>query len=71
MKDVYSTGEVAAVCGVSGTMVRKWCDSGALPHFVVPGPGGYRRVTRAALLKFLKDNGMPFTERLGEDDGGS
>lgn len=60
---MFTTHQVARVCHVSDRTVKNWCDRGTLEGYrLPPGPGekyGPRRVTRAALVKFLKANGMP------------
>lgn len=32
-----TTGQVAAIFGVTTTTVKRWADSGLLPHFRTPG----------------------------------
>lgn len=65
--DVYTTGKIAKLCGVSPRTVAMWIDHGHLKGWRTPGGG--RRVLRAALAKFLKDNGMPFVLPEEVDDG--
>ena len=57
-KDVYTTGEVAEICKVSQQTVIRCFDSGRLGGFRIPG-SKFRRIPRDALVKFMKDNGMP------------
>ena len=57
-KNVYTTGDVARICGVASRTVSKWFDSGRLRGYRVPG-GRNRRIPRESLIRFLRDNGMP------------
>lgn len=58
MRDVYTTGEVARVCKVANRTVSKWIDTGRIKGYRLPGSRD-RRVTHGALLRFLRENGMP------------
>jgi two-component system, OmpR family, response regulator len=58
MKNVYSTGEVAAICKVSQQTVIRCFDSGKLQGFRVPG-SRFRRIPRESLIKFMKENDIP------------
>jgi excisionase family DNA binding protein len=57
-RDIFSVGEIAVRCGVSTRTVQKWCDSGSLPCYRIPGvrsgQPGDRRVHKADLIAFLK-----------------
>lgn len=64
-KDVYTTGEVAEICRVSQQTVIRCFDAGRLGGFRVPG-SRFRRITRAALIQFMRDNEIP----LDQLDGG-
>ena len=55
---VYSTGAIAKMFCVAPRTVTKWCDSGKLPYYRIPGSDD-RRVTHANLARFLEDSGMP------------
>jgi excisionase family DNA binding protein len=63
-KEVYTTGEIAAICHVAARTVSKWFDSGQLRGYRIPGSRD-RRVPAEALLEFLNANHMP----LGQLDG--
>lgn len=71
--NVFSTSQVARLCSVSDKTVKNWCDRGILESYRLPtGPGkqeGARRVKRAALVSFLKANGMPLNGLTGEQEG--
>ncbi|MGH7129691.1 MAG: helix-turn-helix domain-containing protein [Planctomycetaceae bacterium] len=54
-KIVLTTGDVARLCGVSSRTVRMWIDTGLLPGQRVPG-SSHRRVSRAALAAFMREN---------------
>ena len=58
VKTVFTTGEVADVCGISQQTVIRCFDSGRLKGFRVPG-SRFRRIPREALMAFMKDNGIP------------
>jgi excisionase family DNA binding protein len=55
---VYTTGQVARLCGVAPRTAGKWIDSGALPGYRIPGSQD-RRVPRANLLRFMAKHGFP------------
>ena len=57
-KDVYTTGEAAEICKVSQQTIIRCFDAGRLGGFRVPG-SKFRRIPRDALVKFMKDNGIP------------
>ena len=58
MKKVFSTGEAASICKVSQQTIIRCFDSGKLHGFRVPG-SRFRRIPRANLLQFMKDNDIP------------
>src|SRR4051794_27460457 len=58
MKKVFTTGQVAKICKVAPRTVSKWFDSGRLRGYRIPGSQD-RRIPREALIKFLKEYGMP------------
>jgi excisionase family DNA binding protein len=58
MKDLFTTGEAAEICRVSQQTIIRCFDTGRLEGFRVPG-SKFRRIPRASLLKFLKDNHIP------------
>lgn len=58
MKDLYTTGEAAQICGVSQQTIIRCFDSGRVEGFRVPG-SRFRRIPRVSLLKFMKDNSIP------------
>jgi excisionase family DNA binding protein len=60
MKEVYSTGEAAKICRVSQQTVIRCFDAGKLQGFYVPG-SRFRRIPRDALVKFMKENGIPIS----------
>jgi excisionase family DNA binding protein len=63
-RDVFTTGQVARLCGVSPRKVVDWVDGGQLPGYRLPTEHGDRRVTRAALLAFLREHAMPVPAEL-------
>jgi len=58
MKKVFTTGQVAKIWQVAPRTVSKWFDSGRLRGYRIPGSQD-RRIPRDALIRFLKENGMP------------
>ncbi len=58
MKDLFTTGEAADVCRVSQQTIIRCFDTGRLEGFRVPG-SKFRRIPRASLIKFMKDNNIP------------
>jgi len=60
MKEVFITGEAARICRVSQQTIIRCFDAGKLKGFYVPG-SRFRRIPREALVKFMKDNGIPLS----------
>ena len=58
MKEVFTIGDVAALCSVSPRTAGKWFDSGRLRGYRLPG-SQKRRIPREYLKKFLKEHGFP------------
>ncbi|MDD5458667.1 MAG: response regulator [Phycisphaerae bacterium] len=59
MKDLFTTGEAAEICKVSQQTVIRCFDSGRLEGFRIPG-SKFRRIPRQSLIKFMKENNIPF-----------
>ena len=57
-KAVYTTGEAAEICRLSQQTIIRCFDSGQLNGFRVPG-SKFRRIPRALLLQFMKENNIP------------
>ncbi|HIJ72652.1 MAG TPA: response regulator [Candidatus Hydrogenedentes bacterium] len=67
MRDkVFTSGEVAAICGVSADTVSRWFDLGQIEGYRL-GPGGDRRIPYESLKKFMLSHGIPL-ERLEEGE---
>lgn len=62
-KRVFTTGQVAKICGVTPRVVAKWCDSGRLGSYRIPGSQD-RRIPREYLHKFLVVSGLPEADLL-------
>jgi excisionase family DNA binding protein len=58
MKEVFTTGEVARLCGVAPRTVSKWFDSGQLRGFKIPGSRD-RRIPRESLVRFMRAHQIP------------
>jgi len=63
---VFTTGEVAAICGVSADTVSRWFDLGQIDGYRL-GTGGDRRIPYQSLRKFMLSHGIPL-ERLEEGE---
>ncbi|HPO15668.1 MAG TPA: response regulator [Candidatus Hydrogenedentes bacterium] len=63
---VFTTGEVAIICGVSADTVSRWFDLGQIDGYRL-GPGGDRRIPYDSLRKFMLSHGIPL-ERLEESE---
>jgi len=57
-KKVFTSGEVAAICGVSPDTVSRWFDLGQIEGYRL-GPGGDRRIPYEHLKKFMISHGIP------------
>lgn len=62
---VFTSGEVARVCGVSADTVSRWFDMGQIEGYRL-GPGGDRRIPYESLRKFMVAHGIPL-DRLDSD----
>lgn len=58
--DVFTTGAVGRLLGVSPRKVAMWCDTGALRCYRIPG-GNDRRIRRQDLIAFSQDYKLPLT----------
>lgn len=63
---VFTSGEVARICGVSADTVSRWFDLGQIQGYRL-GPGGDRRIPYESLRQFMASHGIPL-ERLEEDE---
>ncbi|HOZ46957.1 MAG TPA: response regulator [Candidatus Hydrogenedentes bacterium] len=61
---VFTSGEVASICGVSADTVSRWFDLGQIEGYRL-GPGGDRRIPYESLRKFMLAHGIPL-DRLEE-----
>ena len=59
---VFTSGEVAQVCGVSADTVSRWFDLGQIEGYRL-GPGGDRRIPYESLRKFMLGHGIPLEIR--------
>ncbi len=53
----FSLGKVASYCGVTRKTILRWVQDGLIDSFALPS--GHHRVTRTALVEFLRSNDMP------------
>lgn len=63
---VFTSGEVAAICGVSPDTVSRWFDLGQIEGYRL-GPGGDRRIPYESLKKFMINHGIPL-DRFEENE---
>lgn len=56
--EVFTSGEVAKICGVSADTVSRWFDLGQLGGYRL-GPGGDRRIPYESLRQFMLSHGIP------------
>ncbi|HUN80554.1 MAG TPA: response regulator [Phycisphaerae bacterium] len=66
LRDVLTTGEVAAICKVAPRTVSKWFDSGRLKGYRIPGSKD-RRIPLDQLIRFMKAHNIPLN---GLESGG-
>ncbi len=62
-KRVFTTGEAAKLLHVSQMSVIKWFNEGKLEGYRVPYSKD-RRITRESLVRFVRENNLPFPEIL-------
>ena len=55
---VYTSGDVAKICGVSPDTVSRWFDMGHIEGYRL-GPGGDRRIPHQGLRDFMIKHGIP------------
>ncbi len=58
MQKIFTTGQIAKLYGVATRTVNKWIDAGLLLSYRLPSSTD-RRITRANLVRFLKQNHFP------------
>ena len=67
MKDLYTTGEAAAICNVSQQTIIRCFDAGRLQGFRVPG-SRFRRIPRDSLIaKLIADIRAPYEAELSRE----
>jgi excisionase family DNA binding protein len=64
LKNVYTTGEAAKVCGVSQQTIIRCFDRGELRGFRVPG-SKFRRIPLEQLKAFMRENSIPIENLSG------
>ncbi|MFH1614209.1 MAG: helix-turn-helix domain-containing protein [Planctomycetota bacterium] len=57
-KDIFTTGQVAAICNVAPRTVTKWFDSGQLRGYRIPGSRD-RRIPVSELIRFMRAHDIP------------
>ncbi len=71
---IFTTGEVAKICKVAPRMVSRWCDSGRLKHYRIPG-SQERRIPAEYLVDFFQKHGLDASdvrsEMAANEDGES
>lgn len=61
----FTTGQVAKICGLSQQTIIRCTETGQLKCWRVPG-SRFRRIERAELLQFMRENGIPLHDFPGE-----
>lgn len=64
-REIFTTGDVARLCGAAPTTVNRRFDADLIRGYRLPLSGD-RRVTREELIRFLKANDMPLRD-LGDE----
>lgn len=62
--DFFTTGEVAALCGVTLRTVINWINKDYLISHKLPGTRGDNRIPKESLVSFMLKNGMPLPKEL-------
>jgi excisionase family DNA binding protein len=63
-RSFFTTFDISQICEVNPSTVQNWIRNHKLKAYVTPG--GHRRVSRADLLAFLHEFGMPIPAELAE-----
>lgn len=64
-RPLLTTGDVSRLFGTATRTVTKWCDSGLLPHYKLPGSND-RRIRRPDLVAFARRHGLPVPPGLAD-----
>jgi excisionase family DNA binding protein len=62
LKEVYTTGDVARVCGVTAATIVDWARDGKIESLRTPG--NHRRFAPSVVRAFLERNGYPVPKEL-------
>ncbi|MCE5184913.1 MAG: response regulator [Planctomycetaceae bacterium] len=68
IKNLFTTGEAAEICGISQQTIIRCFDSNKLEGFRIPG-SKFRRIPRESLVKFMKENSIPLDNLEVEKNG--
>ena len=63
MGDIYTSGQVAKLCGVTLRTVINWINQGRLHAYKLPGRRGDNRIRGEELQRFMNENGIPWNSR--------
>ena len=63
-KAVLTTGQAAALCGVSVRTLKRWLERGELAGYRLPGSGEWR-IPRPELAAFMETHGIPLGDLVG------
>ncbi len=66
---IFTTGEVARICGISIQTVIRAFDAKAIKGYLIPG-SSHRRITRVGLIAFMEKHNIPLSriDAIPEDD---
>ncbi len=62
---VFTTGQIARLLHVAPRTTHRWFDAGKLKGYRIPMSQD-RRVSRAELIRFIRENGLPLPPALAE-----
>lgn len=65
-KKVYTTGQVAKICGVSLSTAKRWVERGEIKGFRLPRSGEWR-VTKQELVNFMERNAFPIDDLIASE----
>ncbi len=60
--DVFTTSDVASICGVDSSSVLNWIKSGKLKSYQTIGK--HHRILKSDLMSFVQENGLPFLGKI-------
>lgn len=65
--EVFTSGQLAYICGVSSALVLKWCEYKLIDSHTVPN-SKHRRFLRGDVVAFVREHGLPMPKYLSLTD---